>query len=334
MSGYFSRLIQQTGIALETDKVSSSNSIYNQDFSAVESDKFLTTNLSIENVIPGNDGVKIATVEDGENYKQETMNRDSNSSSVPRLFSPNLVDPAAIPPNNNLLYPLENDVSQLSPSMDKEKLDFVEHNRERLSEIPQELNDDTLESKSARVTRNLEIEENPQKSRNLVKRIGRSQTIPAGELPEFRSQDEQVQFPEPDLFSTHQVNLQAVREWVAETGEENSKWATPRYAKRIQNSKENSSFLDNSEQQFQEYYDFTVGTLEDNQKNKFPIYHPPSPNSNYQESQNFTLSIGTISLTVEAPQSESQKPLLPPVKSKPDIKPARQTSRLNRHYIR
>ncbi|HBY76229.1 MAG TPA: hypothetical protein DEG47_04295, partial [Cyanobacteria bacterium UBA11148] len=110
--------------------------------------------------------------------------------------------------------------------------------------------------------------------------------------------------------------------------------ATPRYAKRIQNSKENSSFLDNSEQQFQEYYDFTVGTLEDNQKNKFPIYHPPSPNSNYQESQNFTLSIGTISLTVEAPQSESQKPLLPPVKSKPDIKPARQTSRLNRHYIR
>ena len=53
-----------------------------------------------------------------------------------------------------------------------------------------------------------------------------------------------------------------------------------------------------------------------------------------QEKHNFMLSIGTISLTVEAPPPEVQQPPLPPRKPQQEVKPVSSSSRINRHYLR
>ncbi len=120
---------------------------------------------------------------------------------------------------------------------------------------------------------------------------------------------------------TRQVNLQAVREWVA--GAENSKLNT-----------ENTQPFPSSETQTQEPQNWVARTENstlNSTLNTKPLQFPhPQP----QEGQNFKLSIGTISLTVEAPQRSVQQPPLPPRKPQQSVKPVSPTSRLNRHYLR
>ena len=58
------------------------------------------------------------------------------------------------------------------------------------------------------------------------------------------------------------------------------------------------------------------------------------PHPQPQAKQNFMLSIGTISLTVEAPQPEVKKPPLAPMKPQQKVKAVSPTSRINRHYLR
>jgi|GEM_PF-4065844 len=58
------------------------------------------------------------------------------------------------------------------------------------------------------------------------------------------------------------------------------------------------------------------------------------PNPQPQEKPNFSLSIGTISLTVEAPPPEVQQPVLPSRKPQQKGKTISPTSRINRHYLR
>ncbi|WP_445247670.1 hypothetical protein [Microcoleus sp. OTE_8_concoct_300] len=102
---------------------------------------------------------------------------------------------------------------------------------------------------------------------------------------------------ENNLPPTRQINLQTVREWVAETPQKNPKSQFPI------------------------------------PKSQFPNLNSQIPNYPAQKNQNFVLSISTISLTIEAPQSEVKKPPLP-MKSQQEVKPVSQTSRLSRHYIR
>ncbi|NJM61332.1 MAG: hypothetical protein HC849_15830 [Oscillatoriales cyanobacterium RU_3_3] len=71
-----------------------------------------------------------------------------------------------------------------------------------------------------------------------------------------------------------------------------------------------------------------------NSQSSIPNYPLPISNFQTQKTPKIVLSIGTISLTVEAPQAEVKKPPLPPVKSQQDVKSINQTSRLSRHYIR
>ncbi|NJK65315.1 MAG: hypothetical protein HC941_01165 [Microcoleus sp. SU_5_3] len=82
--------------------------------------------------------------------------------------------------------------------------------------------------------------------------------------------------------------------------------------------------------------EWVAETPAENPNSQLPIpnYQLPIPNFQTQKNQNFVLSIGTISLTVEAPQSEVKKPPLPPIKSQQEVKSVSQNSRLSRHYIR
>ena len=123
---------------------------------------------------------------------------------------------------------------------------------------------------------------------------------------------------EHNLLPTRQVNLQTVREWVG--GTENSKL----------NTELNTEPLPISETQPQERPNSAaeIGNSSLNPQLSQFTDSQPQPNPN------FMLSIGTISLTVEAPQTEVTKPALPPMKSQQEVKPVSPTSRLNRHYLR
>ena len=123
------------------------------------------------------------------------------------------------------------------------------------------------------------------------------------ESKRVKTRQQPIAIPQEDHpLPTRQVNLQTVREWVAGTGN-----AQPQ---ELQNS---AAEIDNSRSN-SEIFQFTA----------------PKP----QAKPNFMLSIGKISLTVEAPQTEVKQPPLPPMKSQQEVKPIRSTSRLNRHYLR
>ena len=123
------------------------------------------------------------------------------------------------------------------------------------------------------------------------------------ELKRLKTRQQPIAIPQEDNpLPTRQVNLQTVREWVAGTGNAQPQ-ELQNSAAEITNSRLNS-----------EIFQFTA----------------PKP----QAKQNFMVSIGTISLTVEVPQTEVKQPPLPPMKPQQEVKPVSPTSRLNRHYLR
>jgi hypothetical protein len=300
MSGYFSRLIQQTGIALGTGKVSDGGNL--QDAIAPHF---------------GSEIVQIQSEENQEIEKEETQENELN----PIVEEKNLVQPQFLTKQNaenaNFMSLPKVETESSSPILEAEKTIIEEHK---------------LESLSAQFT----------SSRNAIIATENYPDLPksyhqeANEIPKEHTADSRFMnyTPERDIpvgtrqcrvpiAATRQINLQTVREWVAETPEENP----------------NSQFpIPNSQQHDTAVTDTRIAIFADARypmpDAQFPIPNSPFPNYPVQKNQNFVLSIGTISLTVEAPQSEVKKTPLPPIKSKQEVKPVSQTSRLSRHYIR
>ncbi len=164
-----------------------------------------------------------------------------------------------------------------------------------------------------------------------TKVVQQTQPLPETSLPKPLARSEEHHIPresnrvktrqqliaisqEDNPLPTRQVNLQTVREWVAGT----------------ENSQLNTEPLPSSETQPQELQN-SVAEIENSRSNpQLFQFNAPKP----QAKQNFMLSIGTISLTVEAPQTEVKQPPLPPMKPQQEVKPVSSTSRLNRHYLR
>ena len=309
MNGYFSRLIQQTGIALGTSKVSSG-----ADFQDAIAPQI------------GSEFVPIQIEENQEIGKQEAQ--DDELKPTRKVENKNIVVSQSLTPkdaeNGNLIALPQVEIESSFPILEEQKTIIQEHQVESLSaQVTSSQNAIVAAENSPNVPKydkraesdrpleirmnNVVIKQPRSPETSLSEHIQERDTSRESETAKHTLPDRQTNeiSKEPNLPPTRQVNLQTVLEWVAETPEEN-----PNYQFPIPNSQ------------------FPIPDAQ------FPIPNSQFPNYPVQTNPNFVLSIGTISLTVEAPQLEVKKPPLPPVKSQQEVKPVNQTSRLSRHYIR
>jgi hypothetical protein len=313
MSGYFSRLIQQTGIPLATGKVSDAGNLQEAIAPQIGSE-FVPIQIE-ENQEIGN---QEAQEEEFQlRYSTIVKNGQDARSTKSEFLGGVGREPAIVEAQFLTSQADENPLSQVeiessSPSLEAQKTIAQEQEVESLSVQFTSFQNAIAEEKSP-ILPKFDNRENSDRTLENRRNYAVSETAGAVPLspkklpePALSKHLQQSDFPEgsptanrplpdrqtieilkePNLPPTRQVNLQTVLEWVAETPAEN------------------------------------------------PNYQLPIPNFQTQKTPNFVLSIGTISLTVEAPQSEVKKTPLPPMKSQQEVKPISQTSRLSRHYIR
>jgi hypothetical protein len=294
MSGYFYRLIQQTGIALETGKVSYGRNFQNalvphiskeivprqiEETQKMGKQETLKNELKVTRRVENDNSVasQFSTQQDAENKNLIPLHQVERESFLPR----GEVQRTIIKDQT-----IESLSPQATPSQNA--LDA-----ETFPNLPQSYHQ--LESEQVRGSRtnNVVIKKTSSPGTSLfsehLQEGDTSKELPS-EKPTLPARQPNEIPKENNLHPTRQINLQTVREWVAETPEKNPKSQIPNLNSQI-------------------------------------------PNYPAQKTQNFVQSIATISLTVEAPQSEIKKPPLP-MKSQQEVKPVSQTSRLSRHYIR
>ncbi|MGL5058416.1 MAG: hypothetical protein ACRC62_00440 [Microcoleus sp.] len=301
MSGYFSRLIQQTGIPLAIGKVSDAGNF--QDAIAPQI---------------GSEFVPIQ-IEETQEIQQQAI-QEEEFKQPRKVESENIIE-------SELLNHQAAQLEKISPfsSVKTTPTSLIIKEQSAISQ------EQKLENLSAQVTpfQNAIAAENfpelPKFDRQQPNEITKEPTADSRFTKYTPDRDipvgtQQCRVP---TNPTRKINLQTVLEWVAETPEENP----------------NSQFpIPNSQQQDTEVRETRIAILSDARHPipdaQFPIPNSQFPNYPTQKTPNFVLSIGTINLTVEAPQSEVKKPPLPPVKSQQEVKPVNQNSRLSRHYIR
>ena len=308
MSGYFYRLIQQTGIALETGKVSYgrnfpdalvpqiSNEIVPMQIEETQeigkqetqtNELKVTRRVENENLVAS----QFSTQQDAENEKFIPLPQVEIESFLPREETQRTIIKE---------QPIESLSPQATPSQNA--LDA-----ETFPNVPQSYHqvesEQVLENRTTNVVRKKTRSPETSLFSEHLQEGDTSKELPSEKPTQPDRQPNEIP-KENNLPPTRQINLQTVREWVADTPEKNPKSQIPNSNSQIPNPK---SQIPNSKSQI--------------------------PNYPAQKTQNFVLSIGTISLTVEAPQSEVKKPPLP-MKSQQEVKPVSQTSRLSRHYIR
>ncbi|MDJ0675861.1 MAG: hypothetical protein QNJ36_10845 [Calothrix sp. MO_167.B42] len=295
MSGYFSRLIQQTEIALGTGETNSRAVQPNETITPLRDEVAAFQPLEeIQAIAPPEDGefgtqgnVQIKGQGDGEEKFQSTRKQGDadNSARTVSLSSGDLPQPKQL--EKQVEFSWEN----ILPS------DDVETGLSFPNTHPKVQSEKILDSPKSVVQQTP-----PSPETSLRDRREEAFPLLPAPFPPASSFGESLRAkptqPQPATISqeynplpTHQVNLQAVREWVG--GTENS----------------------------------TVNSTLNTDPYQFPHSQP-------QERQNFKLAIGTISLTVEAPQRSVQQPPLPPRKPQQKVKPVSPISRLNRHYLR
>ena len=308
MSGYFYRLIKQTGIALETGQVSDgrnfqdalvpqiSNEIVPMQIEETQeigkqetqtNELKVTRRVEKENIVAS----QISTQQDAENENFIPLPQGERESFLPR----GEVQRTIIKDR-----PIESLSPQATPSQNA--LDT-----ETFPNVPQSYHQVESEQVRESRTNNVVIKKTSSPETSLfsehLQEGDTSKELPS-EKPTLPDRQPNEIPKQNNLPATRQINLQTVREWVAETPEKNPKSQIPNLNSQIPNP-----------------------------KSQIPNLNSQIPNYPAQKTQNFVLSIGTISLTVEAPQSEVKKPPLP-MKSQQEVKPVSQTSRLSRHYIR
>ena len=127
-----------------------------------------------------------------------------------------------------------------------------------------------------------------------------------------------------DALQTRQAYLQAVRDWVAQMPGEIEELQEVHVEQHPQQQVSSSQKL------------ARVAVSPHQQPVPEPFSLEQTSQLEYQkpEEQDFVLSIGSINLTIEAPQSEVFPPPVSIAQSEPTVKPNSQTSRLSRYYLR
>jgi hypothetical protein len=315
MSGYFYRLIQQTGIALETGKVSYgrnfpdalvpqiSNELVPMQIEETQemgkqetqtNELKVTRRVENENLVAS----QFSTQQDTENENFIPLPQVERESFLPRGEAQKTIIKE---------QPIESLSPQATPSQNALDTETFPNVRQSYHQVESE---QVLENR----TNNVVIKKTSSPETSLfsehLQEGDTSKELPS-EKPTLPDRQPKEIPQENNLPPTRKINLQTVREWVAETPEKNPKSQIPNPKSQIP--------IPNSQIP--------------NPKSQIPNLNSQIPNYPAQKTQNFVLSIGTISLTVEAPQSEVKKPPLP-MKSQQEVKPVSQTSRLSRHYIR
>jgi len=319
MSGYFSRLIQQTGMALTVGEVSAGVNLPNA--TSITPLEELGELQKVGETIKQFDEDEFKLRQNVENQESSVSTPFQNQDSGNRDYSlPLAVEQDAALPIGE----------KQDPIIQKKPVERSSENSPLSPEASGGLNvpkpPQPPKAESEKIVENLT---------NIVQKIQPATDI---SLPEYPVQSKESDTPsesrrdrqsaaipkESQSRSTRLVTLQTVREWVAgDLGTQEQ---------RSQGEEERRSGEDKGE--------FSQSPIPNPQSPIFnpqsPIPNPqsPIPNPHSQKSQDFVLSIGTISLTVEAPQPEIQQSPPPPMRSKQEIKPTNSTSRLNRHYIR
>jgi len=315
MSGYFYRLIQQTGIALETGKVSYggnfpdalvpqiSNEIVPMQIEETQEmgkQETQTNELKVTQRVENENlgASQVSTQQDAEN---------ENFIPVPQVEVESFLPRGEVQRTIIKEQPIESLSAQATPSQNA--LDA-----ETFPNVPQSYHQVEAEQVLESRTNNVVIKKTSSPATSLfsqhLQKGDTSKELPTEKPTQPDRQPNEIP-KQNNLPPTRQINLQTVREWVAETPEKNPNTQYPIPNTQIPNP----------------------NTQYPNPNTQYPNLNSQIPNYPAQKTQNFVLSIGTISLTVEAPQSEVKKPPLP-MKSQQEVKPVSQSSRLSRHYIR
>ncbi len=347
MSSYFSRLIQQTEIALGTGETNSRTVQPHETITPLRDEVAVFQPIEeIQVIAPPEDGefgtqgdVQIKGQGDGEEKFQsmgrhrdaETRRAQNQDISIsPPLLNQDAVNRKDFPPPNSART-----VSLLSgnlpqPKQLENRVEFSSENILPSDEVETGLNfpNEQPKVKSEKILHSPTniVQKTPQSPETSLPKqpvCSQEQDTPGESLsakPKLRERQRQPTTisKEYNPLPTRQANLQAVREWVGGAA----------------NSKLNTEPFPSSETQPQEPQNWVGGT--ENSTLNSTLNTDPSqfPHPQPQAGQNFKLSIGTISLTVEAPQRSVQQPPLPPRKPQQEVKPVSPSSRLNRHYLR
>jgi hypothetical protein len=329
MNGYFSRLIQQTGIALETGQVSEGRNFQDaivpqisneivpmqiEETQEIRKQETQTNELKVTRRVENENLVasQFSTQQDAENENFIPLPQVERESFSPRGETPRTIIKE---------QPIESLSAQATPSQNA--LDT-----ENFPKVPQYYHQVESEQVRENRTNNVVIKKTISPETSLfsehLQKGDTSKELPS-EKPTLPDRQPNEIPKQNNLPPTRQINLQTVLEWVAETPEKNPKSQIPNPKSQIPNP---NSQIPNPNSQIP-----NPNSQIPNPNSQFPNLNSQFPNYPAQKTQNFVLSIGTISLTVEAPQPEVKKPPLP-MKSQQEVKPASQTSRLSRHYIR
>ncbi|HBL57097.1 MAG TPA: hypothetical protein DDZ80_00515 [Cyanobacteria bacterium UBA8803] len=321
MNGYFSRLINQTGIPLETGKVSAANG-----------QNAIAPQLSSEMA-----SMQLEETQDRQPADRDLLTgRDENENRVAGLIFPDREaenkDDFPIPPvTRTASLPIGEVPQTIRPDnpveLGSEKVTLSQDAIAPLS-FPNPSQYQKAEPDQLIASKANAIIDIPQlKETSLPELLNPAEKpYPPGESPDAKNQlsdRPSASAKNSNPFPTRQVNLQTVRAWVAEP--ENPKLLL----ENLSEQELNPQTLPDREHHFPKSPNSSPQTPQNNPHHQSPItnYQPPA-------SQNFKLTIGTISLTVEAPQPETPKPPPAPIKSQQQQKPTQPTARLNRYYIR
>ncbi|WP_026731142.1 hypothetical protein [Fischerella sp. PCC 9605] len=318
MSGYFARVLQQTGISI-----------------AGTSDGTLEVlQPSSATSFAGNDAVTPMQIEQDVviNAQPELMTEDLTAEVESNRLPPNTPKPETMP-TPNILSPER--IPELQPHSDLPKLTVVnveesqpasENLRPQPDIVVRESINQVVSTNSSRRS----ITDTPPTVETLTK--------------ETQADSTEADFPSPliseqvNSYEIQQVYWQAVRDWVTgtpevEEGRGEREMGRGEEGEKIQNSIFSSSQSPTPNPQPPILNPQSPTPIAPN-PHSLRSWGPRVPQFPIPEVQEFSLSIGTISITIEEPPKELPKPMTLNTQSEPFVKPEPQSSRLNRHYLR
>jgi hypothetical protein len=302
--GYFSRLIQQTGIAFGGTRNSMPDALERQFIRSEERDAALSIHVEERQIAPQQDQ-EIKNIDITDHVREDP----ESSAQIPKSEKTQH-------PSEDIKHPMEerfeNKPSHLSQNQEPAERKHIVSSRDIQppSETirPQhEINrKELLESGGTIKINNVDKEQAQQPVKPLT---SPHQDYRKDTAPGSKSTDQIFQ------VKTKQVYLKDVRDWVAGTSHFN-------------NEKIKSGDIIKTED---------TEKVAPRNENRAPAASYPKPveqrGKEGPEINDFHLSIGTISLTIEEPQKGTQSKE-PPRMIKAESREQKETSRLSRHYIR
>ncbi len=313
--GYFSRLIQQTGIAFGDTRNPMPDALKRQFTRSEERDTALSIHVEERQIAPQQDqGIKNIDIT---NHVREDP---GGSAQIPKSENTQHPSENTQHPSEGIKHPVEerfeNKPSHLSQNQEPEERKHMVSGRDvqPLSETvrPQHDRKELPENEGTSKINNVDKEQ----ARQSVKpSTSPDQEYRKDTAPGLKSTDQIIQ------VKNRQVYLKEVREWVAGTS-------------HFDNEKIKSGDTIETEDAEKVAPQSEMAPLSENRSTASSYPKPVEPRGKEgPEIHNFHLSIGTISLTIEEPQKGTQSKE-PPRMIKAESREQTETSRLSRHYIR